>query len=60
MLHNILTETLCTQPSLSKKKRQKNLCEDGFAIVLGAGQACVEVTGLLGRLRWVVRYEVTQ
>lgn len=43
-----------------EKLSKTDLCQDGFAIVLGAGQACVEVTGLLGRVRWVVSYEMAQ
>lgn len=45
---------------MTEKWSKTDLCQDGFAIVLGAGQACVEVTGLLGRVRWVVSYKTAQ
>lgn len=43
-----------------EQQDKTDLCEDSFAIVLGAGQACVEVTGLLDRLRWIISYKMTQ
>lgn len=34
-----------------------HLCQDCFAIILGAGQAGVEVTGLLGRQRRIISWK---
>lgn len=38
----------------SFEQKCTNLCEDSFAIILGAGQAGVQVTGLLNGVRWIV------
>lgn len=60
-VHVISVETHSTHNQLYEtclKKNITDLSENSLAIVFGAGQASVEVTGLLGGLRWVVSYNI--